>query len=63
MRRKVAKARQETPPNSRDAKREPEDRVSEPLPSLQRTSRFREHDEADDNGHVYPTARYTTRFD
>jgi hypothetical protein len=43
--------------------RELKDGSQETVPALQRTSRFRTHDETDDGGHSYPTARYLTRFD
>jgi hypothetical protein len=41
--------------------REPDDHERPPV--LQHTSRFRAHDETDDGGHRYQTARYPTRFD
>jgi hypothetical protein len=33
------------------------------LAVLQLTSRFRAHDDVEESGHVYLTARYPTRFD
>ena len=39
------------------------DSNQETVPVLRRSSRFRAHDEGDESGHSYPTARYSTRFD
>jgi hypothetical protein len=43
--------------------RESEDHGREGSAALQHTSRFRTHDDAEDSGHVYLTARHATRFD
>lgn len=60
MLRKAERAR----PVNRPTTDEPrQDANHETAPALQRTSRFRAPEEADDSGHSYPTARYLTRFD
>jgi len=63
MFRKAVRERTIAQPPISMARLEPEDRGREGLPALPRSSRFRAHDEGDDEGHVYSTARYPTRFD
>jgi hypothetical protein len=61
--RKAERVRPVNRPTTAKLPRELKDTAHEILPALQRTSRFRAHDETDENGHTYPTARYLTRFD
>jgi hypothetical protein len=61
--RKAERVRPVNRPTTSQLRRESKDPGHETLPALQRTSRFRAHDESDEGGHSYPTARYLTRFD
>lgn len=64
MRQKAAKERPGTFPIIKVSHRlDSEDPGREGLAVLQLTSRFRAHDDVEDSGHVYLTARYPTRFD
>ena len=64
MRQKPARERQGTVPIIKvPRRRDSEDPGCEALAALQPTSRFRAHDDVEDSGHVYLTARYPTRFD
>ena len=63
MLRKAERVRPVNRPTTIKLHRELKDASQEAVPALQRTSRFRTHDEADDGGHTYPTARYLRRFD
>jgi hypothetical protein len=61
--RKAERLRPVNRPTINKLHRELKDTGHETVPALQRTSRFRTHDESDEGGHSYPTARYLTRFD
>lgn len=61
--RKAEKVRPVNRPTTAKAQRELKDTGHDAVPALQRTSRFRAHDELDEGGRTYPTARYLTRFD
>ena len=61
--RKAERVRPVNRPTTDQLHRELKDTSHETVPALQRTSRFRAHDEADDGGHTYRTARYLRRFD
>ena len=61
--RKAEKVRPVNRPTTTKLHRELKDTGHETVPALQRTSRFRAHDESDEGGHSYPTARDLTRFD
>ena len=63
MLRKAERIRPVNRPTTNKLHRELKDTGHETVPALQRTSRFRTHDESDEGGHSYPTARYSTRFD
>jgi hypothetical protein len=64
MRQKAARERPGTFPIIKmPRRRDSEDPGREGLAVLQLTSRFRAHDDVEDSGHVYLTARYPTRFD
>jgi hypothetical protein len=61
--RKVVRQRESLHTIDHASTRESDDNGHERPRVLQRTSRFRAHDENDDGGHRYQTARYPTRFD
>jgi len=61
--RKAEKVRPVNRPTITTLHRELKDTNHDTTQALQRTSRFRAHDETDDSGHSYRTARYLTRFD
>jgi hypothetical protein len=61
--RKAERVRPVNRPITSKLHRELKDASHETVPALQRTSRFRAHDDSDEDGHSYPTARYLTRFD
>jgi hypothetical protein len=61
--RKAVRQRESLYAVAKASTRESDDNGFERPPVLRHTSRFRAHDENDDSGHRYQTARYPTRFD
>jgi hypothetical protein len=64
MRHRVERKRLEALPTTKKLpQRDSDNHGREASAALQHTSRFRAHDDVEEGGHVYLTARYTTRFD